>query len=848
MKHRCRLYAACVLAALALCLLPVNPAAAAQPKALRVGFPQQDGLSETSDTGARSGYTYEYLQELAQYTGWNYEFVTPEADDLDGQLTVLLQMLEDGEIDLLGGMNYHPSLAARYAYPNYNYGTSYTVLRVRADNTAINEGNYQTLDHIRVGYLAPATSRLQALEAFCESNHLSMQAVAFYDERGWEGALRTKTVDALLGSDTDPRENTRVVAKFDPHPFYLATSKDNTALIRQINAAITQVNSVDPSFAATLYEKYFGNQPAGLMLSDEEKSYIAGLSAPLRVGVRPGRIPYQYFDGHGQFQGIAQGVFSYITQETGLEFTFVPIQDGAQPDMPDGAQPDLLASVYYDYETAAADGVSLTRPYVVCPMVMVVDPRADTGDMSGKRLALPQGLLYKDGLTEDITVYPTFQDCLEAVRKGKADYCYGNAYAAQYYISQPRYRNLRLLPQANRMHKVCIGVVKPADSRLISILNKVVLSMPDAELQSIIYRNVTVRPQVTLRALIEANPVPAFCLVLAAALLVVSVMALFVRQRTRANRRLALESERFRQLADLSGEYLFEYDFAADRLTLSERSAEHFGVPPVFERYAVTLQRCAQLDSALAPQAQFIEGLLRSHAIVQDLPCTFTDGKRRWLRVAAKVIADKDGRPLFSIGKVADIQAEREEHEALVHKAQRDSLTGVYNAATARTLVSERLRSLRPGSRGALLVLDIDHFKEVNDQYGHYIGDQVLIQAAATLQSVFRRDDIIGRLGGDEFLVFLPGGASRDILEAKCRQLQGAMRDNIHMAGGLAVTVSVGAVFAEAGSAFDPLYRAADAALYEVKRNGRNNFDISDGVTTDPGEGGENDRTSEPKQ
>lgn len=118
-----------------------NDLSAKENKVIRVGFPIQMGLSEIDENGNYRGYTYEYLMELAQYTGWEYEFVTPEGS-IDESLSTLLSMLEKGEIDLLGGMNYNEELAQRYSYPGYSYGNSYTCLGILKNNKKINELNY----------------------------------------------------------------------------------------------------------------------------------------------------------------------------------------------------------------------------------------------------------------------------------------------------------------------------------------------------------------------------------------------------------------------------------------------------------------------------------------------------------------------------------------------------------------------------------------------------------------------------------------------------------------------------------------------------------------------------------
>ena len=151
------------VAGLCLGLSCAPQALASSARTIRVGFPLQKGLAEIDDAGDYSGYTYEYLQEIAQYTGWEYEFVQVPGS-IDESLTEMLRMLQAGEIDLLGAMVYSDALAQEYDYPGSSYGMAYSVLWALEENTKINESNYRTLDPLRIAVLDMANSRIAALE------------------------------------------------------------------------------------------------------------------------------------------------------------------------------------------------------------------------------------------------------------------------------------------------------------------------------------------------------------------------------------------------------------------------------------------------------------------------------------------------------------------------------------------------------------------------------------------------------------------------------------------------------------------------------------------------------------
>ncbi|MGQ9671286.1 MAG: GGDEF domain-containing protein [Desulfosoma sp.] len=162
--------------------------------------------------------------------------------------------------------------------------------------------------------------------------------------------------------------------------------------------------------------------------------------------------------------------------------------------------------------------------------------------------------------------------------------------------------------------------------------------------------------------------------------------------------------------------------------------------------------------------------------------------------------------------------------EALRVQATRDALTGTYNRGAAyQRLVEEVDRAVREKQPLSLLMMDIDHFKKINDTYGHLVGDHVLKETVARVQSVIRSYDIVGRFGGEEFLVVLPH-ADTDFAIAVAERIRAAVSNRPILSGSVAVsvTLSAGVATARGPSVPDALIQSADEALYLAKRTGRN--------------------------
>lgn len=159
--------------------------------------------------------------------------------------------------------------------------------------------------------------------------------------------------------------------------------------------------------------------------------------------------------------------------------------------------------------------------------------------------------------------------------------------------------------------------------------------------------------------------------------------------------------------------------------------------------------------------------------------------------------------------------------------AEKDLLTGLYNKLTIENAVQERLTHSGSISH-ALIIIDLDHFKAANDTYGHQYGDELLQRFAARLQDTLRQEDLIGRFGGDEFIIFLKGVHTPESLRTIARKLGDVARGLDNRNGHPVVSASIGiALSPQHGKSYEELFQAADTALYAVKQHGRDNFCIA---------------------
>lgn len=162
----------------------------------------------------------------------------------------------------------------------------------------------------------------------------------------------------------------------------------------------------------------------------------------------------------------------------------------------------------------------------------------------------------------------------------------------------------------------------------------------------------------------------------------------------------------------------------------------------------------------------------------------------------------------------------QEENERLKKLASQDSLTGLLNRGTMEEKVSEAIRN---DKAGVFLIMDIDHFKHINDLYGHLTGDRVLQELARVIRYHFFKKDLIGRMGGDEFAVFIPDECRNEMVESKTESLYSrALQVGREMGIGNRLKVTIGVDRFREGDTFQTLYSRADRALRYGKRAGEN--------------------------
>lgn len=309
------------------------------------------------------------------------------------------------------------------------------------------------------------------------------------------------------------------------------------------------------------------------------------------------------------------------------------------------------------------------------------------------------------------------------------------------------------------------------------------------------------------------------------------------RRRQEEELRLSLECHKI--IMDQVTDIIFEWDIGEDSLKFSSNWKKRFGYDPVSERISRRIPQSRNIHKD--DMSAFIK-IMEDTA--KGVPYSETEfrimdskGAPLWSRIRATTQYDGEGKPVKAVGVIVDIDEEKKQKQKLIEQAQRDSLTGLYNKAAMKSLMEQSMQVSQSGFH-ALLMIDLDHFKQINDCYGHLCGDSLLVRVAEALRNQAGPMDFVGRIGGDEFLVFFREVEDEEDARIRAGRILDEVQKITPEKGKQPVTCSIGAVLCRGNfTDYYALYECADQALYRRKKEGRVGVSFFERILVQPEQG-----------
>lgn len=814
---------------------------------VRVGIYQMEGFHAYNEYGELEGYCIDYLNVLAGITGWEYEYVEV-SDFVDG-----CDKLLAGEIDLIAPAMMSEARKANFAYSELDFGTEYSVLITTQDREDLYYEDYECFGNLRIAVLTdyPLTEYFINYTAI----HDFSSELVYYDtiEESRE-ALEYGEVDAVVTSIMDMGEDDKLLARFTPQPFYFLTGKYDTKFLSELNVAMSQVQNTYPTLLDQLLINYYPVYEEQFY-TRYELEYIKNADV-LRVAYVADRRPLSFTNDDGELDGISRAVFDKIAVVSGLTFEYVELPEGEITyDYLQEQEIDLITGVEYNSTNMNSKGILLSRPYVSARKVMVSRPEFEYDETKTYKLAVATGsqtvktVLSNRYPNLELVDYDNISDCFEALYMGEVDMLIQNQYVVDAILAKPIYSTFKVVPIDGLEDELCFstivdlngnyGMTEEESTLIISILNKTISQISDSEMDNMVMRE-TVENQYELDSFDFVYNYRFTIMTIAAVFVIISVLAvIYSREKKKRDKileeeakRTALQQRRYKTIVDCSEDLIYEISLNGESSIGSDKIRKKFGWEIPNEVGELDFKKAMEILHIHPDDEQTFRQTMLSNGVgkfdEQVLRMGKANGEYIWCRVYRTLLMDDNQNVVSILGKIVDVDEEIKEKMQLEHKSRTDMLTGLLNKQTFEKEVRDYVENHTTNS-SCFVFIDMDHFKDINDKFGHSVGDQVIRETAKKIQLLFANFDLVGRFGGDEFCVFVKE-IPRDTLIDRLRFAVKKMEQEYAYEGGaVKISASIGAAYCKKEHiGYKEFMDVADAAAYQAKDNGRNCYIIRD--------------------
>ena len=542
-------------------LMPSEAHADDSGKTVRVGW--YDSSFNTMDqSGRRSGYGYEYQMKVASYTGWKYVYV-------NGSWSELLQMLENGEIDLLSDVSYKPEREADMLFCSLPMGTEEYYLFIAPNNQQISSSDYSTLNGKKVG-VNKGSVQVGFFQEWAQRQGIQVELV---EVTGSEDEslkmLENGELDAYVTVDSFTNPDLAMpVCKVGSSDFFFAVNKNRPDLLSELDSAMGKIQDENRYYNEQMFEKYFKQIGANGLLAPDEKEWLSQ-HGPIKVGYQDRYLAFCTKDERtGKLDGVLKDCLAYAADcmanaHVDFEPVGYPTAQAALDALKRGEVDCVFPSNFGSYDGEAL-GVVMTPPLLSSEVYAVV--RESDQNIFDKRehviVAVGEGNPNYDAFLSERypnwrkVYYPDTEACLKAVADGVADCVL---------ISSYRYNNLSRICKNYHLTALPTGqdinycfAVSNGNSELYSILAKAVGLVPDSTVNASMSRYITEDAKLSFADYIMDNLAVVVAVILVVLLLIFALMVRSMRAEKKANELIA--ATEFDELTGLyNRDFFFQY-------------------------------------------------------------------------------------------------------------------------------------------------------------------------------------------------------------------------------------------------------------------------------------------------
>ena len=385
-------------------------------KTVRVGYFPYANFQEGGYGERKQGAGYEYLQKISYITGWKYEYVY-------GSFKECLDMLEDGEIDIIGSVSYTPERAKSIDFSTYAAGAERYWIYTRKDHTELTDGDPKQMNGCRIG-VADGSYQKELLEKWLDSNQIQAEVVICkgYDEMIEK--LEADELDALVIPALSVSSDFIAIANIGASDCYFGVSKSRPDLLKELNSALEEINNTETDYSSKLYARYEGKAVINYALNKEEKQWLDAHENTIHVGYLKDNLPF-CGEENGKLTGILGTVLDTVQEKYKITIKAVPCSTGEEMNEAlQSGEIDIAGPIIQDFYTQEQFQVVLTD--VIFDITPVVIYKGKEYSSSFSTIAATETSLYSELMVSllfpdaEIKQYDTQEECLEAVANGEA--------------------------------------------------------------------------------------------------------------------------------------------------------------------------------------------------------------------------------------------------------------------------------------------------------------------------------------------------------------------------------------------------------------------------------------------
>jgi len=599
-------------------------------------------------------------------------------------------------------------------------------------------------------------------------------------------------------------------------------------------------------FSATVFalDKLDSNP---FILTQNEKNWIE-THPIIKVGVDRDYAPYEWLD-NGEYKGVAVDYMKRIEKIVGIEFQIVKNKSWNEIiNMAKNGEIDMITSIVQTPERSKY--LNFTEFYRKSPVIII--DRGENGFIGGlkylnnKKVSVEKNYFMEEILRKNypnikLQVVDSTKKALELANSGEVDAYVGDLGLADYLIRKNNLSNLRFSGQTEYFSTQGFAVTKN-NSELLSILNKAVKSLPEDETENMFNYWLSVERGIDVKTIV-------FYIIGISFILIIIIYWVYrlrseITQRKIIEDKLKQSESLYRQLTEdvndviwkVNTNFIITYISPADERFRGFKASEVIG-KSVFELF--TDESITLLNEKLKQRLELSQKGNKLPPLTIELQHKCKDGSIIWGDILSKQELDANGNIIGYHGITRESTKRRELQEKIEQLAYCDTLTKLPNRRSLDDKMSFIMsKSERSQKYCALVFIDLDNFKPLNDTYGHNVGDLLLIEVANRLKNSIRKLDAVARIGGDEFVIVLDEfDENKDISKENIFNVVEKIRiyiaqpykfsiineENTHIDIEHNCTASIGiCIFKGEEESYINIFKCADLAMYEAKESGRN--------------------------